>query len=800
MLAKAPAFTAVAVLSLALGIGGNAIVFSWVEAVLLHPLSLVRHSGRMVAVETIMPDGEYHTSSYPDYQDYRDHGHAFSGLIGFEFVAVDAQLRNEKQPERTWGLLVTENYFDVLGVKAAMGRALHANDSRGVGSDPDVVLSYGFWRSRFGSDPTVLGKTIEMNRHPFTVIGVAPRGFNGTIVGIAANYWVPMMMQPVILPGESLTYRAPTFIHMMARLNPGVGLGQAQAQLSTLAKHLAQQYPATNKDIGVYVCPVWKAHYGLQEYLLPVLTFLTVAVVLVLLIACANVANLLLARSTVREKEIAIRSAMGASRARLVRQMLVESLLLSLLGGAGGIILALWASDFLMFFLPPLHLPIGLPLGVDIRVLWFAVVLSISTVMFFGLAPAILSSRPDLNRSLKEGGRASSSGERRHRLRSLLVVAETVLGVMLLTAAGLLVRSLRDAGSSGPGFNIHHVLLTAMDLRGNGYSSDRSADFFDQLLGRIRSLPGVETASLEHWAPLWFTGRGSTRPTIEGYTPKPGEDMSVDYNDVGPNYFSLLGIPVVSGKGFTDQDRRGAPLVCVVNATMAQRFWPGQSALGHRLNSWDRWWTVVGIVKDIKYHSMKESPESFLYFPFLENPHTDANILVKTSGNPWALLRPVRAQVRALDPGVAILDTDTVSNLFDASLFPYRAAASIAAILGLLGLMLAAVGLYGVISYSVAQRTHEIGIRMALGAQRNDVLKLVVGQGFKLTLIGAGIGVIGALALTRFLGSLLYGVRPTDPLTFIVVSLILTGVALLACYIPARRATKVDPMVALRYE
>jgi predicted permease len=721
-------------------------------------------------------------------------------MIGFEFVDVDTQLPTEKRPQRTWGEIVTENYFDVLGVKAGMGRVLHANDNKGLGSDPYIVLGYGFWQSRFASNPAVVGKTIEMNRRPFTVIGVAPRGFNGTIVGVAANYWVPMMMQPVILPGESLTQRSPSFIHMMGRLKPGVDIGQAQAELGTIAKHLAELYPASNRNIGVYVCPVWKANYGLQDYLLPVIGFLAVAVILVLLIVCANVANLLLARSTVREKEIAIRSALGASRARIIRQMLVESLLLSLVGGAVGIALASSASKFLMFFLPPLHLPIGLPLGVDSRVLWLSVVLSVTTVLLFGLGPAWLSSRPDLNGSLKEGGRTSAAGEGRHRLRSLLVIAETVLGVMLLSGAGLLVRSLRGASHAGPGFDTHHVLLTALDLKGNGYSTKQSGQFLQQLLGQIRTLPRVKGVTLEQWVPLWFTGRGYTGVAVEGYTPKPGEDMGIDYNEVGPNYFSLMEIPILSGRGLTDRDGPRGPLVCVVNETMARRFWPGENPVGHLLDMWGQKLTIVGVARDIKYHSMNEGPEAFLYLPFFQHPRTDANVLVRTSGDPRALLGAVKAQVSALDPGVPLVDTDTISDLFHVSLFPYRTAAAVATVLGVLGLLLAAVGLYGVISYSVTQRTHEIGIRVALGASQIDVLRLVVGQGFKLTMMGVGVGVAGALALTRYLSSLLYSVKPTDPLTFIAVSLILVAVALLACYIPARRAAKVDPMVALRYE
>ncbi len=800
MLAKNPGFTAVAILSLALGIGGNATVFSWMQAVLLHPLSGVKDSSRLFAVETVMPDGTYHTSSYPDYKDYRDRNHVFSGLIGCELVAVDMKLGNEDHPQRNWGLLVTENYFDVLGVHAARGAVFHANEARGEDSDPYIVISDALWRGRFGGDPNVVGKTVQLNQHPFTVIGVVPKGFMGTIVGIAASYWVPMMMQPQVLPGESLTYRAPTFIHMLGMLKPGVSVGQARAEMNTLAGRLERQYPTTNRNIGVYVCPLWGAHYGLQAFLLPVLMFLMGVAVLVLLIACANVANLLLSRATVREKEIAIRSAVGASRARLVRQMLAESLLMALLGGAGGIFLAMQASGFLMFSLPPAHLPIGLSLGVNERVLGFVLILSIFTTFLFGLAPALQTSLPRVNECLKEGGRTSSTGASKHRLRNLLIITETAMALVLLVGAGLLARSLRSSEEASPGFNVDHVLLTAMDLRGIGYSDDQSAAFYGRLLDRIKTLSGVKAASLERWVPLWFTGRGYTRPTIEGYTPKPNEDIDIDYNVVGPGYFSTMQIPVISGREFNDRDRPGAPLVCLINQTMARRFWPGENPIGHRLNSWDQWWTIAGVVKDVKYHSMNEKRESFLYFPFLQDTGTDANILVRTAGDPDALLAAVQGQAHALDPQATILESANLRNLFNVSLFTYRTAATLAAVLGLLGLLLASSGIYGVMSYSVSQRTHEMGIRMALGAQRADVMRLVVGQGLRLVITGVGIGIIGAIGLTRLMSSLLYGVKPTDPATFVAVSLILMAAALLASYIPARRATKVDPMVALRNE
>jgi predicted permease len=800
MLGQSPGFTAVAVLSLALGIGSNATVYSWVQAVLLHPLPGVQNSSQLLAVETQMPNGSYHTSSYPDYKDYRDQNQVFSGLIAFELIPANFSIEENQTPERIWGQIVTGNYFDVLGVHAHLGRTFLPEEDRGLNAHPVLVISYGLWRTRFAGDPNIIGKTARFNQHPFTIIGVAPREFQGTIVGVASSFWVPMMMQPQVLPAEDLEQRAPTFIHLMGRLKPGVTIQQAQANMTTIARRLEQQYPDTNKNTGIYVCPVWKAHYGLQDYLLRVLAFLTVVVALVLLIACANVANLLLARASVRAKEIAIRSALGAGRARLVRQLLAESLLLALLGGAGGVLLALWTSHLLMLFLPPANLPVTVPLSVDGRVLSFTLLVSLLTGIIFGLVPALQISRPDINESLKEGGRTFRAGASHHRLRNLLVVSEMVLALVTLVGAGLLVRSLRNAQNASVGFNPDHVLLASMDLRPNGYSGPQAVQFFERLRERIATLPEVQSVSTERYVPLWFYGRAYTRPKIEGYTSQPNEDMYIDYNMVGPNYFTMMQIPLVRGRDFSSQDRVDAPLVCIVNETMARRFWPGQDAIGRRIDAGSGWRTIVGVARDIKYHSINESPESFLYFPALQESETEANVLVRTSNDPRALLGAVRHEVQALDPNAAILTTADLGGLLHVSLFAQRTAASLATVLGLLGMLLAAVGIYGVLSYSVSQRTHEIGIRIALGALPGDIVSLVVGKGMRLVLISLAIGLFASLLATRVMSSLLFGVSATDPLTFFAVALLLAAAALAACYLPARRAMRVDPMVALRYE
>lgn len=749
-----------------------------------------------------MPSGEYHTSSYPDYRDIRDQNRVFSGVLGFELVGVDMSLRNDAPPERVWGMLATENYFDVLGVHAAMGRTFHQEPHQALNSDPYIVLGHSLWKRLFGSDPTVVGRTVHLNGHPFTVIGVAPRQFYGTITGIDAQYFVPMMMQPQILPGEDLEQRTPTFVHIMARLRAGATIPQAQAEMTSINAHLSEEYPNPNmpKGVGIYLAPVWKVHYGVQDFLRSVLAFLMIVALLVLLIATVNVANLLLARATARVKEMAVRSALGAGRGRLVRQLIVESLLLAFAGGVGGIFLALWGVNLLAAFFPPAHLPIALAVNVNPSVLAFTLVLSIVTGLAFGMAPAWQISRANLNESLKSSARTSSNTASGHQLRDVLVISEVVLATVLLIAAGLLLRSLHKAERAGPGFNTNQLTIAAFDLSGNGYSDDRAVDYYDRLLERIRAYPGIESASLERFVPLWFTGRGYSTARIEGQTPKPNEDMGIDFNVVGPGYFRVAQIPLISGRDFAEQDRAGAPKVVIVNRSMANRFWPARDATGHRVLIWGDWRTVVGVVPDIKYHRMNEPPESFIYIPQLQADGTDANILVRSQLPAAAVIGDIRAAAKSLDSKVQPLETDTLDELLKLSMFANRTAASLATVLGVLGISLAALGIYGVLSYGVNQRIREIGIRIALGAQRNHVLRLVVGRGLRLAVLGATAGVIAASALTRWMGSMLFGVTATDPLTFAVVLLIVTVTAALAAYIPARRAMRVDPIVALRYE
>jgi predicted permease len=799
MLRKSQGFTVVAVLMLVLGIGGNATVFSWIRGLLLNPVPGATHAEQLVDAETVMPSGEFHTSSYPDYKDYRDQNHVFSGLIGFEFIGANLSIRDDAPSERVWGLIVTENYFDVLGVRPAIGRTFHAEPKQALNSDPYIVLSQSLWAQQFGSDPNIVGRVVHVNTHPFTVIGVAPRGFFGTITGISAAYWVPMMMQPQALPAEDIEERSPTFVHIMGRLAPGVTIAQAQAEMATIAGHLAREYPNTDKNVGIQVLPVWKAHYGAQDYLRSVLEFLMIAAALVLLIACVNVANLLLARATSREREMAIRAAMGAGRERLVRLLLSESLVLAVAGGIGGILVALWGANLLTFFMPASHLPIAHTAAVDGPVLGFTILLSLVTGIIFGLVPAWRASRADLNQSLKEGGRAAGSASS-HRLRDSLVVSEIALATLLLVTAGLLLRSMRNAEAAGPGFNANHVALTAFDLRGNGYKGEEAMNYFDRVIERVRTMPGVESATSERYVPLWFTGRSYTFTAVRGYTPGPNEDMRIDLNVVGADYFRTMQIPLMAGRDFAEKDRSGAPRAIIVNETMAKRYWPGQDAIGHEVRAWGEWRTVIGVARDVKYHRMNEEPESFMYMPALQTDDTDANILVRSNLPAAAVVGMVRDVAASLDSKVQPLESDDLAELLHVSMFANRTAAGIASVLGALGMFLAALGIYGVLSFTVSQRFREIGVRIALGAQRKDVLRLVVGAGLRLTAIGAALGAAAALGITREMGSLLFGVSATDPATFLGVIGLIAVAAALAAYVPARRAMRVDPMVALRYE
>jgi putative ABC transport system permease protein len=803
MLAKNPGFTAIAVITLGLGIAACATVFSWVDAVLLRPLPGVQNPSQVYAFETVAPNGEPLTTSYPDYRDYRDHLKLLSGLAVAEHVPLT--IGEGDHAERVWGELVSGNYFAVLGVQPELGRVfLPAEYGDTPGAYPVAVISDRLWRSHFGSDPAIMGRTIRLNQYPLVIVGVAPPDFRGSVSGLVFDVWVPVMMEPQLtgVGAWMLRDRQTRQLTAIARLKPGVTLDQARAEIAELARYMASADADTNKGISATLLPLWKAHFGAQSVLLAPLEILMAVCGLVLLIVCANVGNLLLARLTARRKEFSVRLSLGAGRARLVRQILTESLVFSAAGALAGVAMTLWTGRTLGYLLPPTTLPVALDITMNGRVLVFTVLVCILTALASGLVPALQACRAGLNEALKEGGRGGTLGPQAHRVRAALVISQVSLALVALVAAGLFMRSFEASRKINPGFDMNHVLVSHFYLSTDGYNLQQRKEFCRRLQVKLESDPGVTDVSYSDIVPLGFEGNWWEDLRIEGYSPQPNENMKIWRSVVPPGYFNFMRIPLLEGRDFTEQDDEKSLPVMIINQTFARRFFPGLDPIGRRVHGWGEWFDVVGVVKDSKYGNLAERTTPYFYVPFRQVYRADMLLAfyIRTAGNFGGAAGLLRREVRGIDPNVTVFDPAPLADYIGASLYPQKIAASMLSILGGLALLLAAVGLYGAMAYSVAQRVHEIGVRMALGAKRGDVLKLVVGQGMMLTFAGALLGSIAALAATRLLTNLLYGVKPADPLTYIAVALFLIVVALIACLVPARRAANVDPMVALRYE
>ena len=800
MLRKQPGFTLIAILSLALGIGANTGVFSLVNTLLLRSLP-VENPQQLMAVNLTMNKGtEYVSSSYPNYKDLRDRNDVLAGLVAYRPTTLS--LSSEGKNERLFGYLTTGNYFDVLGVRAMLGRAFTPDDDRAPGAHPVTVMSHRCWQNRFGGDPSVIGKNVILNGHAFTVIGVAPKDFHGTEIMFAPAFWAPMMMQRQIEPGSDfLNDRSDGRLMLTARLKGGVTAGQAQSSLSNLMSQLATEFPRDNEGRGVELNLPGLISPNFRTPIIGFAAVLMGIVGLVLLIACTNLANLLLARATGRRKEIAVRLALGASRWQIVRQLLTESVLVSLLGGGLGLLLAAWINDLVSAFKPPVDLPLQLDLSLDWRVMSFTLALSVFTGIVFGVIPALQSTKLNLVPALKD--ETSLAGHRRPRLRNALVVAQVALSLVLLICAGLIVRSLQQAQSLNPGFNPENAVMLSFDLGLQGYDQARGRAFSQQALDRVRALPGVEAAALSNWMPLTLT-ESTTVVYVEGKTTQHLANLpSTIYCRVGPEFFRTMGVPLLAGREFAPQEREKEARVVIVNEAFARRFWPGENVIGKQFKFGGAEgdpWQIIGLAKDGKYVSLGERPRLLVYQPLLRDYSSLVNLVARTSSDPQTTLAAIRREVQSLEPTLPLYNVKTMQEHLSLPLFPARVAATVLGCFGLLALLLAAVGIYGVMSYSVAQRTREVGIRMALGAQRRAVLALIVRQGMSVALIGVGLGLALAFAATRLLADLLYGVSATDPLTFSIIALLLMMVALLACWVPARRATKVDPMIALRCE
>jgi predicted permease len=802
MLLKRPGFTAIVVMSMALGVGANATIFSFVNELLLRPPAVERpeellefwnHNRKRGS-----PFDSFSGLSYPEYEYYRDHNQVFSETLAFDGDPAFISWSRKGQGEVIQGQYVSGNFFSCLGVKAALGRAFAPEEDRTPGTHPVVVLSDAFWQKQLGADPNVVGSTMTLNGFSFDVIGVAPKGFTGLLIGAMPDVWIPLMIGPQTRRDpELLTRRSAHWIFGVGRLKTGSTSTQATADLNLLS----QSYQDNNKRYEPAIFPATLTPGPLRGYVNVFSGLLMLVVALVLLIACANAASYLLAQATARRREIAVRAALGASRSRLVRQTLAESMLLACISGGLGWLLAKWTAPLLLS-LAPSTLPLRFTVSPDHRVFGFTLLVSLSAGLLFGLGPAWQGTRIDLTTSLKDG--TSGGGARKSRLRSALVIGQVAVCSLLLVGSGICLRSLLNAQSIDIGFEPGNRLITTLNLSSVGYSEEKGKAFFDNLIEKTKAIPGVESASLTSHLPLGTVSWGEL-VNVEGHQPPPGDNgFRVNSMSVGPDYFRTMGTTVMRGREFTARDAKGAPGVVIINEEMARSFWPNRDPVGTVLTmgsgTEEQRFEIVGVVKNGKYRSLGEQPRHFLYHPILQGYYARSTLVVKTSGDPASLMAAVRREIGALDPNVAPTQLGTLEEHMAFALFPARVSGVLLGVFGLLALILALVGLSGLIAYSVSQRTREIGVRMALGAGTRDVLKLVIGEGMLLTLIGMAIGLAAALGLTRFLSDLLYGVSAVDPLTFGLIALLLVGVALSACWLPARRATKIDPMVALRCE
>jgi predicted permease len=803
-LASKPGLPALAVLTLALGIAANSTIFSWINSTLLNPIPGVARTSNLVTV--MRGERSEHPTppfSHLDYRDLRGNNRSFSGLLAYHHDY--ASLTDSGKPERIYAVLTSANYFDVLGVRPILGRGFVPEEERPVeGSAAVAVISYDLWQSHFGGDRSVIDRRIQINRYPYTVVGVAPPGFQGCMTGIRGDVWIPLVMARQAWGfGGTLDDRSDFWLNVLGRLQPGIDARQAEGELNLLMQRIAEHYPDTHQGPNqISLDPLWRSPFGANVYLYATLPMLLGLAALLLLLACANVANLLLVRSIPRRREIAIRLSMGASRWRLVRQLMMESLLLGLAGGALAVFITTWTAGTFSAFVPSTTLPLTLNGHTDHTVVLVTLAIAIVTAVVFGVLPALRSSNVAPVTVMKEEAGSVTGGLHKSRLASSLVVVQIALSVLLLVCAGLFTRSLESAQRLDPGFDPDHVLLDSFELRPSGYTRVQGIEFDKQLLAKIEALPGVDSVTLADFSPLSFTIH-SVGVQVEGYVPWLHESMEIDWARVGPNYFRTLRTPLVAGRDFTLQDNAMSQWVAIVNEEFAARYWPGQDAIGKRIQRDDgRWRTVVGVARNAKYRRVIYNAEPCFFVPWFQDyPSFDALIVhTRVSGEPITFASAVERAIHDLNPDLPVFDVASLRSSMQMGSLLERVIVTFASSFGLLALALAAVGVYGVVAYATRQRTREIGIRIALGAEQTDILRLVLHHGLRMALTGLGLGVAISLAATRFLRTQLLGVAPTDLLTYASVTVLLSIVALAACYIPARRATRVEPTVALRCE
>ncbi|HXA06864.1 MAG TPA: ABC transporter permease [Bryobacteraceae bacterium] len=798
ILAANPGFTAAAVISLAVGIGANTAMFSLADAILLRPLPVER-PGEVVRILSTTRGDNAGYASYPDFLDFRNQTRTLSGVVAWSQILLGFRANSSNAAQVKLGAVVTTDFFDVLGVRPALGRGFRKDEDQ----QPVAVLSYALWKSQLSGDSSVIGRQIRLSNLDFTVIGVLPETFPGVQLFVHEELYVPLGMWPRVSSSDAspIERRDHRNLFVYGRLRPGRSVRDVQAEFATIGRNLEQAYPDTNHGRSVAAVTEIDARKRNESDLPPLVALLLTIAGLVLIIACANVANLLLSRARARSREIAIRLAIGAGRARLLQQFLTESLLLSIFGGAAGLLMAMVCMQFLSSIRMPTDFPIRLVVPVDTRVLVFCTIASLASGLIFGLAPALQMLKTDLTGTLKAGDLAVSGRKRRLHARNLLVVGQVTVSTVLLVASGLLVKDFVQTLDFHPGFRTDHVLLMALDPAVARYKEPQTRDFYKQLLAHVHALPGVRSVALGQNVPLGIS-HSMTTVNIEGFeTQRDQQGFHLFYNTIDESYLATMQIPLVDGRNFDSRDSASSPPVAIINQTMAQRYWPNRSALGGRMEIEGKTLQVVGIARDMKYNDVSEEPTPFFFLPFSQRYTPAMTLHIETVGDPAGFTAPVMAEIRRLDPELPVQEVMTLHHFFqEGALFANRLIAQLVTTIGLLGLILASLGLYGVIAYSVSRRTREIGIRMAVGASRADVLRLVLGQGAALVLIGVALGSGLGVLLSPLLRSQLVGVNPRDPGVFLAVPLLLSTVSLLACYVPARRAARTHPLSALRQE
>jgi predicted permease len=789
-----PGFSAVVVLTLAVGIGANATVWSWIEHLVRHPLPGVARQDELVVLVSNQGGGGVSQLDLADFAEMRE---VFSGAV--HSLQTVASLETDREPEWVNAQVVSANFFDVVEVRPRLGRTFLPGEDRKPGGDAVLVISERLWRRRFASDPGVVGRVVQLNRHPFTIVGVAEAPFRGTMSAFAFDVWAPSSMIWEVR-NQRLEGRSARGWHDLLRLGPGVSLARAQSAVVSRNAHLAAAYPDTNRAAQHRVVPMSECPYGAQSVMGPVLRLLQAVSLGVLLIVAVNVANLSLAAATARRKEIAIQLSLGAARARLVRLLLAESLLLALLGGALGILLATRLTGAMALFLPSAPPGVVLDFPLDASTLAFTLLLSLATGLVIGLATAVRGTGVPLSESLRAGGRSSTSGSHL-RVRNALVVTEMALSLVLLIGAGLCLQGLRRARGVELGLDADRVLTASLQVGMNGYTRETGLGFYREVRERLAALPGVQEAALASWFPLGLGGCKGSGVLVEGYTPPPGADLTYEFAIVSPRYFATMGVALLAGREFDGTDGMSSDRVAIVNQAFASRFWPGQDPIGRRFRTRGEWRRIVGLTPTAKYNRLDEPAWPFYYLPDQQGvPDLDLGVAVRATGDPAQLVSAVRGAVRGLDPGVDLLRAVPLRAHVEGVFFAQRMASGLLLLLGAVSAGLAALGVYGVMAYAVAQRSQEFGIRVALGATRRDVHWLVLRQSLRLTAVGVAIGLLLSLGLSRLVASFLNGISPFDPLTYGVVPVFLGLVALVASGLPARRATRVDPILALRAE